>query len=210
MPDNERLCALAQAGDAAAREQLFEHNMGFVRKLAREIHRQTGESGLDVDDLVQEGCIGLLSAIDRFDAARGASFLAYAAPAIRNAMTDCARAALSQFERRLEFDGLQRVRLDDVLDADERLLRIEAVADPNTQTPEQVVLRREQLAELYAGLDNLTAREQTWLLYRHGFTDGAEHPLTAAARHFHLSENRARALDAQAIDDLRLELPWWY
>ena len=83
-------------------EQLFEHNMGFVRKLAREIHRQTGESGLDVDDLVQEGCIGLLSAIDRFDAARGASFLAYAAPAIRNAMTDCARAALSQFERRLE------------------------------------------------------------------------------------------------------------
>lgn len=125
-------------------------------------------------------------------------------------MTDCVRAAISQFERRLEFDGLQRVYLDDVLDADERLLRIEAVADPHTQTPEQVVLRREQLAELYAGLDSLTAREQTWLLYRYGFTDGTEHPLTAAAQHFHLSEHRARALDAQAIDDLRLELPWWY
>ncbi len=210
MPDNERLCALAQAGDAAAREQLLKRNMGFVLKLAREIHRQTGESGLDVDDLVQEGCIGLLSAVDRFDAEHGMKFLTYAAPAIRNAMTDCARAALSQFERRLEFDGLQRVYLDDVLDADERLLRIESIADPNTQTPEQVVLRREQLAELYAGLDRLTAREQTWLLYRHGFTDGTEHPLTAAARHFHLSEHRARALDAQAIDDLRLELPWWY
>ena len=210
MPDNERLCALAQAGDAVAREQLFERNMGFVRKLAREIHRQTGESGLDVDDLVQEGCIGLLSAVDRFDATRGMKFLTYAAPAIRNAMTDCARAAFSQFERRLEFDGLQRVYLDDVLDADERLLRIEAVADPNTQTPEQVVLRREQLAELYAGLDRLTAHEQTWLLYRHGFADGAEHPLTSAARHFHLSENRARSLDKQALDDLRLELPWWY
>lgn len=210
MPDNERLCALAQAGDAAAREQLLERNMGFVRKLAREIHRQTGESGLDVDDLVQEGCIGLLSAVDRFDAGKGASFLAYAAPAIRNAMTDCVRAALSQFERRLEFDGLQRVRLDDVLDADERLLRIEAVADPHTQTPEQVVLRREQIAELYAGLDSLTAREQTWLLYRYGFTDGTEHPLTAAAQHFHLSEHRARALDKQSLYDLRLDLPWWY
>ena len=210
MPDNERLCALAQAGDAAAREQLFERNMGFVRKLAREIHRQTGESGLDVDDLVQEGCIGLLSAIDRFDAGRGMKFLTYAAPAIRNAMTDCVRAALSQFERRLELDGLQRVYLDDVLDADERLLRIEAVADPNTQTPEQVVLRREQLAELYAGLDSLTAREQTWLLYRYGFTDGTEHPLTAAAQHFHLSEHRAKNLHAQSMDDLWLELPWWY
>lgn len=210
MPDNERLCALAQAGDAAAREQLLERNMGFVRKLAREIHRQTGESGLDVDDLVQEGCIGLLSAVDRFDAGKGASFLAYAAPAIRNAMTDCMRTSLSQFERRLEIDGLQRVYLDDVLDAEEQMLRIEAIADPNTQTPEQVVLRREQLTELYAGLGNLTAREQAWLLYRYGFTDGAEHPLAAAARHFHLSENRARVLDAQAIDDLRLELPWWY
>lgn len=210
MPDNERLCALAQAGDAAAREQLLERNMGFVRKLAREIHRQTGESGLDVEDLVQEGCIGLLSAIDRFDAVQGVSFLAYAAPAIRNAMTDCVRAALSQFEQRMTGDGLQRVYLDDVLSEDEQMLRIEAVADPNTQTPEQVVLRREQHAELYAGLGSLTAREQTWLLYRYSFTDGTEHPLTAAARHFHLSENRARLLDKQALDDLRLELPWWY
>ena len=210
MPDNERLCALAQAGDAAARELLIENNLGFIRRTALEVCGKAGESGLDVDDLVQEGCIGLLSAIDRFDAGRGMKFLTYAAPAIRNAMTDCVRAALSQFERRLESNGLQRVYLDDVLDADERLLRIEAVADPHTQTPEQVVLRREQLAELYAGLDNLTARERTWLLYRHGFADGAEHPLTAAARHFHLSENRAQALDVQAIDDLRLELPWWY
>lgn len=210
MPDNEWLCALAQAGDDAAREQLLERNMGLVRKLALELHRQTGESVLDVEDLVQEGCIGLLSAVDQYDAGKGASFLTYAAPAIRNAMTDCVRAAISQFERRLEFDGLQRVYLDDVLDADERLLRIESIADPNTQTPEQVVLRREQLAELYAGLDSLTAREQTWLLYRYGFTDGTEHPLTAAAQHFHLSEHRAKNLHAQSMDDLWLELPWWY
>ena len=201
MPDSERLCALAQAGDDAAREQLLERNMGLVRKLALELHRQTGESVLDVEDLVQEGCIGLLSAVDQYDAGKGASFLTYAAPAIRNAMTDCVRAAISQFERRMTGDGLQRVYLDDVLSEDERMLRIEAIADPNTQTPEQVILRREQLTELYTGLGSLTAREQAWLLYRYGFTDGAEHPLTAAARHFHLSENRARALDAQAIDD---------
>lgn len=210
MPDNERLCALAQAGDAAARDLLLERNMGFVRKTALELHRQAGESGLDVEDLVQEGCIGLLSAVDQYDAGKGASFLTYAAPAIRNAMTDCVRAAISQFERRLELDGFHRVYLDDVLDAGERLLRIESIADPNTQTPGQVVLRREQLAELYAGLDNLTARERTWLLYRHGFTDGTEHPLTAAAQHFHLSENRAKNLHAQSMDDLWLELPWWY
>lgn len=210
MPDNERLCALAQAGDDAAREQLLENNLGFIRKTALKLHRQTGESGLDVEDLVQEGCIGLLSAVDQYDAGRGVSFLAYAAPAMRNTMTDCVRAALSQFEQRMTGDGLQRVYLDDVLSEDEQMLRIEAIADPNTQTPEQIILRREQLTELYAGLDNLTAREQTWLLYRYGFTDGTEHPLTAAAQHFHLSKHRAKNLHAQAMDDLWLELPWWY
>ena len=210
MPDNERRCALAQAGDAAARERLLENNLGFIRRTALEMYGKAGERGLDVDDLVQEGCVGLLSAIDRFDAARGMKFLTYAAPAIRNAMTDCARAALSQFEQRMTGDGLQRVYLDDVLSEDERMLRIEAIADPNTQTPEQVILRREQLTELYTGLGSLTAREQTWLLYRYGFTDGAEHPLTAAARRFHLSGHRAKNLHAQSMDDLWLELPWWY
>ena len=210
MPDNERLCALAQAGDADARGMLLERNMGFIRRTALEVYGKAGESGLDVDDLEQEGCIGLLSAIDRFDAVQGVSFLAYAAAAIRNAMTDCVRAALSQFEQRMTGDGLQRVYLDDVLDAGEQMLRIEAIADPNTQTPEQVILRCEQLIELYAGLGSLTAREQTWLLYRYGFTDGAEHPLTAAAQHFHLSDHRAKNLHAQAMDDLWLELPWWY
>ena len=210
MPDNERLCALAQAGDADARERLLESNLGFIRRTALEVYGKAGESGLDVADLVQEGCIGLLSAIDQYDAVRGVGFLAYAASAIRNAMTDCVRAALSQFEQRMTGDGLQRVYLDDVLSEDERMLRIEAIADPNTQTPEQVILRREQLTELYTGLGSLTAREQTWLLYRYGFTDGTEHPLTAAAQHFHLSEHRAKNLHAQSMDDLWLELPWWY
>ena len=49
----------------------------------------------------------------------GMKFLTYAAPAIRNAMTDCIRAAFAQFEQRMvdKKDGLgfQRVYLDDVL-----------------------------------------------------------------------------------------------
>ena len=118
-------------------------------------------------------------------------FLTYAAPAIRNAMTDCIRAALAQFEQRMvdkkDGPGFQRVYLDDVLSDDERMLRIEAIADPHTQTPEQIYIQKEQLTELYAAMDKLTAREQTYLLYRYGFTDGIEHPLIGTALHFHLS-----------------------
>ena len=60
--------------------------------------------GIDLDDLMQEGSIGLLNAIPLFDAGRGMKFLTYAAPALRNAMTDCIRAALGLFEQRMQSD----------------------------------------------------------------------------------------------------------
>src|SRR5699024_10453695 len=197
---NERLCELAQAGDTAARDILLENNLGFIRKIALEQYRSMGldenDIGIDLDDLVQEGSIGLLNAIPLFDTGRGMKFLTYAAPAIRNAMTDCIRAALAQFEQRMEdtkdCSGFQIVYLDDVLSEDERMLRIEAITDPHTQTPEQIYSQKEQLTELYAALDKLTAREQTYLLYRYGFTDGIEHPLIGAALHFHLSRSEER------------------
>ena len=170
--------------------------------------------GIDLEDLVQEGSIGLLNAIPLFDAGHGMKFLTYAAPAIRNAMTDCIRAALAQFEQRMvdkkDGTGFQRVYLDDVLPDDERMLRIEAIADPHTQTPEQIYINKEQLMELYGALDKLTAREQTYLLYRYGFTDGIEHPLIGAALHFHLSESRTKKVERKAMDSLRGKLPWWF
>ena len=53
---------------------------------------------------------------------------------------------------------------------------------------------------LYAALNKLEPREQTYLLYRFGFTDGIEHTLTGAAIHFHLSENRTKLLEDRSLD----------
>ena len=211
---NERLCKLAQAGDTAARDILLESNLGFIRKMALEQYRSMGLIGIDLEDLVQEGSIGLLNAIPLFDAGRGMKFLTHAAPAIRNAMTDCIRAALAQFEQRMvdkkDGPGFQKIYLDDVLSEDERMLRIEAIAAPYTQTPEQIYIQKEQLMELYAAMDKLTAKEQTYLLYRYGFTDGIEHPLIGTALHFHLRESRTKKVEGEAMDSLRGKLPWWF
>ena len=212
---NEQLCRLAQAGDTAARDILLEINLGFIRKIALEQYRNMGldenDIGFDSVELAQEGSCGLPNAIPLFDAGRGMKILTYAAPAIRNAMTDCIRAALAQFEQRMvdkkDAPGFQRVYLDDVLSEDERMLRIEAIADPHTQTPEQIYIQKEQLIELYAALDKLKLREQTYLLYRFGFTDDIEHTLIGAAIHFHLSENRTKLLEDRSLDTLRKEMP---
>lgn len=215
---NERLCTLAQKGDEAAREILVEKNMGFIVQTADLIYRSSslegGDLNIDVDDLVQEGSIGLLRAVDGFDPARKLKFLTYAAPFIRNAMTDLVRDAFSRYEQRMVDSenglGLQKVWLDEVLPGEERLLRMEAVADISAKSPEQVYEERETLRELYGGLGQISEREQTYLLYRHGFTDDIGHTLIGTAIHFHLSENRAKKLEGEAMDNLWLELPWWF
>ena len=215
---NERLCTLAQKGDEAAREILVEKNMGFIVQTADLVYRSSSLEGsdlnIDVDDLVQEGSIGLLRAVDGFDPARKLKFLTYAAPFIRNAMTDLVRDAFSRYEQRMvdceNGLGLQKVRLDEVLPGEERLLRMEAVADIAAKSPEQVYEERETLRELYEGLGQISEREQTYLLYRHGFTDDIGHTLIGTAIHFHLSENRAKKLEGEAMDNLWLELPWWF
>lgn len=215
---NERLCTLAQKGDENARSLLLEKNYGFIRQTATELYQSMNlvesDLGIEKDDLAQEGCIGLLSAISYFDSSKGIKFLTYAAPSIKNAMTDLVRSAFAQYEQRMTDpkDGLafQEIRLDEVLPGDERMLRIEAIANPTAKSPEQIYIDQETMRELYEALEKLSDREQVYLLYRYGFTDDTEHTLIGTAIHFSLRESRAKKLEEEAMDNLWLELPWWF
>ena len=206
-PSNEQLCALAQKGDTHTTNLLLEYNSGFIRKTANEIFLKSNlvESDLSIEigDLEQEGSIGLLKAIPSYDKSVGVKF-----------MTDLVRDAFSRYEQRMVDPenglGLQKVRMDEVLPGEERLLRIEAVADITAKSPEQVYEERETLRELYEGFGQISEREQTYLLYRYGFTDDIGHTLIGTAIHFNLSESRAKKLEGEAMDNLWLELPWWF
>ena len=60
------------------REEKIESNMGLVYSVA---NRFAGK-GVDFEDLVQIGCVGLIKAVDNFDESRGFSFSTYAVPVI--------------------------------------------------------------------------------------------------------------------------------
>lgn len=215
---NERLCALAQRGDTQAQEQLVQNNLGYVRKTANELYISVGlgnsELGIDHDDLIQEGSIGLLRAISLYDSAKKIKFLTYAGPAIRNAMMDLISSAFAAFEQRMQSDKdgipMERINLDELLPDEDSVRRFGLIADSYALEPEQVMVEEENRKELYEGLRRISKREQVYLLYRFGFEDDMEHPLVGTALHFHLSESRARSTEALALDNLWLELPWWY
>jgi len=82
--DEPMLVARAQAGDALAREQLIDRLLPLVSSLARAFRRE----GLDQTDLIQEGIVGLLRALERFDPAHGVPFAAFATWWIRRSLQD--------------------------------------------------------------------------------------------------------------------------
>lgn len=73
----------------AARRWLLEANLRFVVKLAYEYRRY----GVSVDELIQEGNLGLIEAATRFDPERGVRFVNYAVWWIRKFMLEAIRRA---------------------------------------------------------------------------------------------------------------------
>ena len=98
----------------------------------------------------------------------------------------------------------------DELAKDEVRSRHNYIADPTRQTPEQIYLAQERIDDIHHALYMIEDREEQYLRYRFGFDDDMEHPLTETAKHFHLSESRAKKTEALALDNVWLELPWWY
>lgn len=66
------------------REEQIRELLPLVRKIAKRIHRMVPT--MDLDDLTGEGCVGLIRAVDAFDAARGLRLEKYAARIIAGAV----------------------------------------------------------------------------------------------------------------------------
>jgi RNA polymerase sigma factor (sigma-70 family) len=82
--DTTALALRARAGDAAAREQLIEVLLPMIGSYARRFPTE----GLEQSDLVHEGIVGLLRALDRYEPERGVPFVAFANWWIRRSLQD--------------------------------------------------------------------------------------------------------------------------
>ena len=72
--EENALALRAKTGDKAAKDKIVSANLRFVVNVARKY--QGG--GLDFVDLISEGNIGLLTAIEKFDSSKGYHFISYA------------------------------------------------------------------------------------------------------------------------------------
>jgi RNA polymerase primary sigma factor len=87
--EETELARRARAGDEGAKQRLIEANLRLVVQIARRYINR----GLPLPDLIEEGNLGLLRAVDKFDPDRGTRFATYATWWIRQAV---ARALANQ------------------------------------------------------------------------------------------------------------------
>lgn len=76
------LAVRAKNGEKAARDEIVRANLRFVVNVAKKYQNR----GLDLTDLISEGNIGLLTAIEKFDVNRGYHFISYAVWWIRQSI----------------------------------------------------------------------------------------------------------------------------
>lgn len=134
--ENRQLAVRAATGDAKALDLMIRHNMGLVHSVAR----RYGWSNIPIEDLVQEGSIGLLKAIERFDYAQGAAFSTYATWWIRPFIS---RYVVNHTQT-IRLPVWMHLRINKILEVQEELLlegkdpSDEAVAERLNITPKQV------------------------------------------------------------------------
>ena len=149
---DEELQSLAVQRQSGAEEALAERYARLVRACARPFFLNGGDS----EDLIQEGMLGLLSAIREFNAEKGASFKTYAEICIRNRIQSAIRSAARKKHAPLN-DG---VPLDDILSDESQSLGSQYFQ----RSPEEQVLARETEKEFISAYSRCLSKLELQVL----------------------------------------------
>ncbi|HBG35561.1 MAG TPA: RNA polymerase subunit sigma [Treponema sp.] len=147
------LALRAADGDKEAKDKIVSANLRFVVSIAKKYQN----NGLDLLDLVNEGNIGLLTAIERFDVSKGYHFISYAVWWIRQAILK----AISEKTKMIRLP-LNRVNeLMQIEKARKELSGGKSKEEELREVAEMVYMKPEQVKELLAISRDLLSLDST-------------------------------------------------
>ena len=160
-PGRDRLAAAAERelvlkaklGGGAQRDDLVEAFVPLIGSVAR-IYR--GRSQIDRAELMQEGVVGLLRALERFDPAMGTPFWMYASWWVRQAMQQL----ISELARPIVLSDRALRKLARIRDVQRELLQRDGREPSPREVAEATGLPREQVERLIAAERNPRALEE--------------------------------------------------
>ena len=158
---DEELCLGAAQGDSTVEAELVRRYGWLVRACARPLFLAGGDS----EDLIQEGMLGLLTAIRTFSPARDAAFRTYAEICIRSRLLTAVRAAQGGKHSPLNHSVSYEPPLFDGTNA---------YLFSSAESPEDVVIGREELRERLEALKGRLSKFEAQILppYLNGLSCG--------------------------------------
>ena len=194
-PEQEaEMVALAAEGDEEARDKLIEHNLRLVVYLAKKFEN----TGIDLEDLVSVGTIGLIKAVNSFEPVKKIKLATYASRCIEN--------EILMYLRKVVRCKME-VSLDEPLNVDSE--GNELLLSDVLGTDGQVGADLEQNAEKQLLLDavgKLEPREKQIMELRFGLAGNQEHTQKEVADLIGISQSYISRLEKRIIRRLRTEL----
>ncbi len=190
----ERECLQkARQGDLEARNTLIERNLRLVAHIMKKYYTQTS----DQEDLISIGTIGLIKAINTFNAEKGARLATYAARCVENEI-------LMHF--RSQKKSAQDVSLSDYIDTgcdDGAALSLMDVVSQEEDLLEQLT-NRETVEQLRRAVTRcLTDQERQVIRLRYGLGGGAPKRQREVAQLTGISRSYVSRIEKRALEKLR-------
>lgn len=189
------LIAQLDAGNQSARQTLIEHNLRLVVYIARRFEN----TGINIEDLISIGTIGLIKSINTFRAEKNIKLATYASRCIENEILMFLRKNASQrsevsFDEPLntDWDG-KELLLSDVLGTDSDIVMRPIEADVDRKLLNDAVAK-------------LSDREQDIIMMRFGLCGQKELTQKEVADRLGISQSYISRLEKRIITRLRREI----
>ena len=193
--EEEKLMAQLRSGDTSVREKLIIHNLRLVVYIAKKFEN----SGVNVEDLVSIGSIGLIKAVNTFCPDKNIKLATYASRCIENEILMYLRKT-SPLKNEVSIDEPLNVDWD----GNELLLSDILGSDPDIVNRD--LENEDEKNLIFKIIASLGERERTIMYMRFGLNGGKEYTQKEVADKLGISQSYISRLEKRIIEKLKREI----